>query len=201
MNIHTLHNLQEAYNDVYQLNELSIALKRSAADASVGKVKRAQERFETERTSATAGYLGDILNRAVSQHKRLVAAAYPTPQRKRATATKKKKTELEKIYSQEQVDLYNIILSHLLDEGYADCLGSAEIILENMSDEWLDDILEGFVDPESDDTPSGRRPIDTVAEHPRKKTREKAMKGFVKQMNRNYTGGKFKAKVKDPAED
>lgn len=35
------------------------------------------------------------------------------------------------------------ILEYLMQEGYADCLGSAEIIFENMSDEWLDDILEG----------------------------------------------------------
>lgn len=35
-----------------------------------------------------------------------------------------------------------VILGYLLDEGYADCLGSAEIILENMSDEWVDTILE-----------------------------------------------------------
>lgn len=35
-----------------------------------------------------------------------------------------------------------VVLGYLIDEGYADCLGSAEIILENMSDEWFDTILE-----------------------------------------------------------
>lgn len=35
-----------------------------------------------------------------------------------------------------------VILGYLIDEGIADCLGSAEIILENMSDEWFDTILE-----------------------------------------------------------
>jgi len=48
----------------------------------------------------------------------------------------------------EQVELYDIILSHLLDEGYADTLDSAEAILENMSEDWIESIIEGFVDPE-----------------------------------------------------
>lgn len=42
----------------------------------------------------------------------------------------------------EEVELYDIILSHLLDEGYADTIDSAEIIMDNMSEEWVDDILE-----------------------------------------------------------
>ena len=41
----------------------------------------------------------------------------------------------------EEVELYDIILEYLIQEGYADTLGSAEIILENMSDEWIEDIL------------------------------------------------------------
>lgn len=42
-------------------------------------------------------------------------------------------------------DAYNIILSHLLDEGYADNVESAVEIVENMSDEWLYGILEANV--------------------------------------------------------
>ena len=42
----------------------------------------------------------------------------------------------------EDLDLYDIILSHLLDEGYADTQEAAEVIMVNMSEEWRDDILE-----------------------------------------------------------
>jgi hypothetical protein len=42
----------------------------------------------------------------------------------------------------EETDLYNIILSHLIDEGYADTEEAAECIMENMSEEWRDDIIE-----------------------------------------------------------
>lgn len=37
-----------------------------------------------------------------------------------------------------------VILGYLIDEGYADCLGSAEIILENMGDDWMHAILEHY---------------------------------------------------------
>ena len=42
----------------------------------------------------------------------------------------------------ENVDLYNIILSHLLDEGYAETPEAAEAIMVNMSEDWKQDIME-----------------------------------------------------------
>ena len=50
------------------------------------------------------------------------------------------KTEQQK----EQVDIYDIILSHLLDEGYAETPEAAEAIMVNMSEEWREDIMEGY---------------------------------------------------------
>ena len=41
----------------------------------------------------------------------------------------------------EQADLYDIILSHLLDEGYAETPEAAEVIMVNMSEEWRESIL------------------------------------------------------------
>jgi hypothetical protein len=41
----------------------------------------------------------------------------------------------------EEVDLYDIILSHLLDEGYADTQEAAEAIMVNMSEEWRQSIV------------------------------------------------------------
>ena len=48
-----------------------------------------------------------------------------------------------KIKVKEQVDLYDIILSHLLDEGYAETQEQAEVIMVNMSEEWRESIVEG----------------------------------------------------------
>ena len=41
----------------------------------------------------------------------------------------------------EQTDIYDIILSHLLDEGYAETPEAAEAIMVNMSEEWRDSII------------------------------------------------------------
>jgi hypothetical protein len=42
-------------------------------------------------------------------------------------------------------DIYDIILSHLLDEGYAETQEAAEVIMVNMSEDWRESIMEGNV--------------------------------------------------------
>ena len=42
---------------------------------------------------------------------------------------------------QDSYDYYDIILSHLLDEGYAETPEAAEAIMVNMSEEWRDSII------------------------------------------------------------
>jgi len=42
----------------------------------------------------------------------------------------------------EDYDAYNLVIGHLLDEGFADDYDAANTMIENMSDEWLDEILE-----------------------------------------------------------
>jgi hypothetical protein len=62
----------------------------------------------------------------------------------------------------EEYDLYDIILDHLLDEGYAETVESAEAIMVNMSEEWIDEILDesrgfgGHIDPQTG-KPTGQR--------------------------------------------
>ena len=51
-----------------------------------------------------------------------------------------KQREGRKRIQQESYDLYDIILSHLLDEGYAETQEQAEAIMVNMSEEWRDSI-------------------------------------------------------------
>ena len=43
-------------------------------------------------------------------------------------------------------DYYDIILSHLLDEGYAETPEAAEAIMVNMSEDWRESIVEAKVD-------------------------------------------------------
>lgn len=42
----------------------------------------------------------------------------------------------------EDLDIYDIVLSHLLDEGYASTVENAEAIMANMSEEWISSIID-----------------------------------------------------------
>ena len=55
----------------------------------------------------------------------------------------------------ESYDVYDLVLSHLLDEGYADTFESAEAIMVNMSEEWRDGIVEAVGDVINTKTPYG----------------------------------------------
>jgi len=90
---------------------------------------------------------------------------------------------------------YTYILEHLLDEGYANSIESAEKIAMNMSEEWMYAIFEEFVDPEHGEAPSGRSPLDNVLDHPKSKVRKKAISAFKKQMGKEY-GGTWKTREK-----
>jgi hypothetical protein len=65
---------------------------------------------------------------------------------KNAKMAKKKAERKAAEEQKEQVDLYDIILSHLLDEGYAETEEAAEAIMVNMSEEWRESIVEEVFD-------------------------------------------------------
>jgi hypothetical protein len=54
---------------------------------------------------------------------------------------KKLERQIKRGVSAESYDIYDIILSHLLDEGYAETPEAAEAIMVNMSEEWRDSII------------------------------------------------------------
>jgi len=111
MNSQELRALQEAYSQVYELDENRMASrmgKMPSAPAKVGK--------------------------ATHSIKDLTPSKPPSPEEK---AKARKALGLG-----EAVDLYDIILSHLLDEGYADTQEAAEAIMVNMSEDWRESIME-----------------------------------------------------------
>jgi hypothetical protein len=46
-------------------------------------------------------------------------------------------------YQEEEFDIFDAILEHLIAEGYADTNESALVIMANMSEEWKEEIIEG----------------------------------------------------------
>ena len=66
----------------------------------------------------------------------------PTSQKMRAPDKKRLSREIIRKPKNEEVDLYDTILSHLMNEGYADTIESAEGIMVNMSEDWRESIVE-----------------------------------------------------------
>jgi hypothetical protein len=47
-----------------------------------------------------------------------------------------------------EYDLYDVVLEHLLDGGFADTLEDAQVLMANMSEQWIDSIVEASEDSE-----------------------------------------------------
>ena len=186
MNAQELRNLQEAYMEVYSIDEATRMRKelgkegetairqelarRSRAYQRSGSVDRtiaAAER-EADRTTArnrdetSDDYKGRMQKRSktlrglaanrrgsvrsgeglrgyaanVSGGDRDLQSARGSA-RSAGTLTPKEKKQLG--------EQYNLVLSYLLDEGYANTQESAEIIIENMSESWIESIVESLI--------------------------------------------------------
>jgi hypothetical protein len=167
MNSQDFRNLQEAYSQVYQLDENRMASRMEKMPTPPAKVGKATHSIkdlvpskpptpEEKAKARKALGLNEISNAkvaAVSKARQKnvnkafdklddsrvssqnLATAISKQQKNQRLSSKRDKRN-------EEVDLYDIILSHLLDEGYADTQEAAEAIMVNMSEEWRDDISE-----------------------------------------------------------
>jgi len=160
MNSQELRALQEAYNQVYELDEVSSADYMSLAKTKKPRSKESiQARYHAKRLSKPEPETGKKSPRPSSPLRskmtqdtrdagRLAAeyGSYDEPgygSSSKGSLPKGKKLARQKAtgVSAESYDLYDVILSHLLDEGYAETPESAEAIMVNMSEEWRDSIV------------------------------------------------------------
>lgn len=115
----------------------------------------AKERREANKAEALEKAAQAIINQetgASGRRSERPMGSTPPPEREKAPeATRRLRTGLKRdtlgsaadeVLKQLRKEDYEFILSYLIDEGYTDDLESAEIILENMSEEWLDEVLE-----------------------------------------------------------
>ena len=130
MNSQELCSLQEAYSQVYELEE---------GDNYDKNRKRAAQRAAARNEARAKGQTGNV-----------PGVGYVTPRKERETYTDAAGTERHKtgarMPQKEDVDLYDIVLSHLLDEGYAESEQAAEAIMVNMSEDWRESICEAAKD-------------------------------------------------------
>ena len=85
-------------------------------------------------------------SRSANSRVRRLDPGAPTSQKLPPEDKKKPSKEIIRKKTNEEVDIYDIILSHLLDEGYADTYEAAEAIMVNMSEDWRESIVEEVLD-------------------------------------------------------
>ena len=121
-------------------------IKKKIAQAQVGAYSAARK----------AGQVAsDVAGRAKQSAKNLAAKAGRTASAAASAAKSGAKSAVGKAARKvasgagrvasrlgEEVDVYDLVLEHLLNEGYADTAESAEAIMVNMSEEWREEILE-----------------------------------------------------------
>jgi hypothetical protein len=128
MNSQELRALQESYSQVYELDEVKVELKQR----NKNEMQRKAGNLGREVVSSKKG---PKRTAAMNRMGKLVSSIARDDEEKRF------KTLGQSPAHNEEVDLYDIILSHLLDEGYADTEQAAEAIMVNMSEEWKQSIL------------------------------------------------------------
>jgi hypothetical protein len=145
MNSKELHNLHEAYLDVYTPQEVDEAVKGASRHDTEMRKSASKERKSgiKNRLSPAAGKdNANKMQRDIKFFDKLT----------------KKNRNVVGLVTKEEYDIFDAILEHLIAEGYADTNESALVIMANMSEEWRQSIVEGF-QPVSDNAAEamGRR--------------------------------------------
>jgi hypothetical protein len=197
MNSQELRALQEAYSQVYELDEVrgggridpvsdfphhgerarspkDAGLKMSPIDRAEARANALRKRKDPEATKRA----NRIQSRFVGPTKRGIGRAIDA-------ANAARTNEKKRLTQSENYDLYDVILSHLLDEGYADTEQAAEAIMVNMSEDWRESIVEEILDEEKKEFP-GDKVNKKAAKHER---------DYLKRPN-SYVGQSSKLKSK-----
>jgi hypothetical protein len=165
MDAQELRNLQEAYLEVVMNESFSDELaKKSGKLSQSNKQSLAKQiMYRNLASKARKRASGETpIDRTIKSARKKVSYR-PDPDNNRTGLTQKernerrntgiegkgsvtknpKKLRKQKVMGEfgEQTNIYDIILSHLLDEGYAETQEQAEVIMVNMSEEWRQSII------------------------------------------------------------
>jgi hypothetical protein len=144
-------NNQEAYMEVYEERGTSNIVVKLKSPEEKAKYQADLEKRQKRKSEPS---IWDIARKRRKEGrplkidiKGIVDAQSKKEQEKRFKKQREERERRERAaeINKEQVDIYDIILSHLLDEGYAETPEAAEAIMVNMSEEWREEIIESRV--------------------------------------------------------
>ena len=127
MDAQELRNLQEAYIEVYALDEAKV--DTGLSDVAKKDIRSRRYVSKTKGSEGVKNYdaMGSNASNWVSAERRRVHKA-------------------SRGVRKEEIDLFDYLLEYLVAEGYADTNEAALVIMANMSEDWREDIIEGYVD-------------------------------------------------------
>ena len=115
----------------------NVGPEKSDTSAKRQILNRSRARAERdERDYGGSKYSKSVSQKSKAAHERYLKAGYSKYGASDARGSGNKARKRAAALQREEYDLYDIILSHLLDEGYAETPEAAEAIMVNMSEEW-----------------------------------------------------------------
>ncbi len=195
MDAQELRNLQEAYLEVVENQQLD---EKNAVDDLFNQFYRGKGARKVKGAKITQPGQNRYL---AQQNQKRSAARYAADMGRDRTPSASDYDNHGGGSRNEQYDLYDIILSHLLDEGYADTQQAAEAIMVNMSEEWREEIVEASVDyerPQTDDEIEtarnerrfGKQGFNQVGQTKLRRQLHKSQRGVTKKDARRWEGEK-----------
>lgn len=198
MNLKEIQILQEAYMSVYEETDAERDKRLADRRARVAELqvsgrtmtpaRRAREKAQQRKSESEQEKLERLANSALSsiqgtsRRSEKPMGSTPPAEKERAPegnrrlkSTTKSDTlasradEILRSLKKEDLNVFDILISHLLDEGYAEDVKNAYVILENMSEDWVLEIL--------DEAKWGKQPL------PDRKMTDKAKKLGNKWLN------------------
>jgi hypothetical protein len=124
--------------------------KRAAAQ----RAAKSTEKRESALEKAAQAAINDIRGATGRVSEKPMGSEAPAAKKAAPEATRRLRSGLKrdtlgsaadavlKDIRKEEYNAYNLVIGHLLDEGFADDYDSANMMIERMSDEWLNEILE-----------------------------------------------------------
>jgi hypothetical protein len=145
MDAQDFRSLQEAYMEVVENQQLDEEERPLPVDKMKGqmfahrvKSNSTKDGAKSIRYHTRANRIDDTLS---GKRKPQVSRGKYAQQEKEKNRFSNRLTRSDRQGIRDSYDYYDIILSHLLDEGYAETPEAAEAIMVNMSEEWRDSII------------------------------------------------------------
>ena len=171
--------------------------KLRATPSTVSKRKSGETETVSQRMDREKPYgkrmTGQMAREYGSRHAAEVTRVVKGAGEPQAVTYPRKKT------AKEGFDAYDLVLAHLIDEGYAETQEAANAIMANMSEEWREDIIEDIrgAITYNPNTPIGRIKRRIKGSTPEKReARTRAYQG-----NRSDEAGRYGASQSNPYDD